>query len=267
MQTTPEEPKVEECYFCGAPATSREHVPPKCIFPERKDVSGLDFRKNLWTVPSCIEHNLLKSSDDEFLLACIAPLIGNNFLGYYHTKTKVARADDHHKGRLIDSVVRDRSTIYSVDSDGVAMPTLVATPDMNRVHRILEHVARGLWHVARGSRFVGRCVVAPDFVSNYKDGKATEADAQRWLGRMLVQQERQSWETFGSNPAVFSFQIGPKDRYGYIPMAMTFFEKSEVYVSFGPKGRCVSLEKIQKIVKESPMLIKFTITKWPDDPA
>jgi len=40
------------CYMCGAPAVSKEHVPPKCIFPEQKDIAGQNFRDGLITVPS-----------------------------------------------------------------------------------------------------------------------------------------------------------------------------------------------------------------------
>lgn len=34
------------CYYCGKPATSTEHVPPKALFPEQKDSpEGVDYRK------------------------------------------------------------------------------------------------------------------------------------------------------------------------------------------------------------------------------
>ncbi len=67
--------KPSTCYMCDAPATSREHVPPKCIFPD-----AAEFRKNLITVPSCDEHNLRKSMDDELLRQIIACAPGNNDL-------------------------------------------------------------------------------------------------------------------------------------------------------------------------------------------
>lgn len=47
---------TETCYMCEAAPTSREHVPPKCLFPESKDVNGQNFRENLITVPSCDIH-------------------------------------------------------------------------------------------------------------------------------------------------------------------------------------------------------------------
>ena len=56
------------CYMCTSAATSVEHVPPRCLFPEQKDLPiGVDLRKQLITVPSCDIHNSRKSKDDEYL--------------------------------------------------------------------------------------------------------------------------------------------------------------------------------------------------------
>lgn len=70
--------KKEYCYWCGKLATSKEHVPPKCLFPEFKDTKDVydnSFRHNLITVPSCDEHNLVKSRDDEYLMTCLAVVL------------------------------------------------------------------------------------------------------------------------------------------------------------------------------------------------
>lgn len=48
------------CAYCGEPATSKDHVPPKCIFPSDRD--------NLITVPACDIHNAKRSNLDELLL-------------------------------------------------------------------------------------------------------------------------------------------------------------------------------------------------------
>lgn len=58
------------CYMCDELATTVEHIPPKCIFPETKDLEDktLNLRKKLLTVPSCTLHNNAKSGDDEYLL-------------------------------------------------------------------------------------------------------------------------------------------------------------------------------------------------------
>src|ERR1700675_925028 len=104
---TSEGTKEPTCYYCGRPATSAEHVPPRCVFPERKDAFGADWRKNLITVPSCDEHNLRKSKEDEFLMACITPVVGTNGAGYVQTRTKLRRAITRSDGRLLDIVMRD----------------------------------------------------------------------------------------------------------------------------------------------------------------
>ena len=53
------------CYMCEELATSVEHIPPQCLFPEQKDLpDGIDLRKQLLTVPSCDKHNSKKSQDD-----------------------------------------------------------------------------------------------------------------------------------------------------------------------------------------------------------
>lgn len=48
------------CYFCGASATTDEHVPPKSFYPST-------MRLDLITVPSCTEHNNAYSKDDEYV--------------------------------------------------------------------------------------------------------------------------------------------------------------------------------------------------------
>lgn len=49
-----------KCYFCSEPATSKEHVPSKCLFPKEDK-----FKVNRVTVPSCFKHNNEKSGMDE----------------------------------------------------------------------------------------------------------------------------------------------------------------------------------------------------------
>lgn len=87
--------KNENCYQCDKEATSREHVPPKCLFPEDKDIKVVldkNFRKDLIIVPSCDKHNLSKSNDDEYLMACLDVKVCNNAIAYIYTKTKLARS-------------------------------------------------------------------------------------------------------------------------------------------------------------------------------
>jgi hypothetical protein len=49
------------CYFCGAKATTFEHVPPRQMFK--------GFSCDSITVPSCDEHNTKKSGDDQAIIS------------------------------------------------------------------------------------------------------------------------------------------------------------------------------------------------------
>jgi hypothetical protein len=59
--------------MCDAIATSVEHAPPKCFFPE-------GYRTNLITVPSCVEHNEGNSEDVEYVRNVISTQHGTNDL-------------------------------------------------------------------------------------------------------------------------------------------------------------------------------------------
>src|SRR5262249_38328640 len=60
---------MNTCFMCDKPATTKDHIPPLCFFPEQKDIpKGANYRKNLITVPACDEHNSKTSMDDEYLL-------------------------------------------------------------------------------------------------------------------------------------------------------------------------------------------------------
>ena len=145
----------EKCYMCDEPACSREHVPPKCIFPERKDVNGLDFKRELITVPSCETHNLKKSNDDEFLLVSLAGIIGNNSIGYHHKFTKVDRAIRRSSSKLIEKAFLKKQKYIIEIEDNKFLEVLWGTPDFERLERCFEHIAFGIFYHHFKKKFRG----------------------------------------------------------------------------------------------------------------
>ncbi len=251
--------KGKNCYYCGQPATSLEHVPPKCIFPEGKDTFGKDYRKNLITVPSCDQHNLRKSKDDEFLMVCLTPTVGNNVAGIIQTKTKLRRACDATDGRLLKTAIRVTKRVTLVTPDGTKFPALVGQhANLRRLHTALEHVARGLYFHATGNRFVGTCVTFPSFIKYPGD---PNLEVIRIIGGRLMAQEKDSWANHVDNPDVFQYRLGPADQYGLIPMLMTFFRGSEVYVSFQPEGVKLPFRTLDQATPENPIIIDVQISK------
>ncbi len=247
--------QLERCYFCGEPATSFEHVPPKCIFPEQKDLPGEDYRRNLITVPSCEKHNTAKSRDDEFLMACLAPVVGNNGIGLLHTKTKLARSHARNP-HLIADVIRDAKPLELVTEDGTAFPVLVGLPDMERLCRSLQAVARGLYFRTHGKRFKGKVTVIPSFVK-FPPGQTMSTF--QLLAQRMIDQARTEWQSYGDNPRIFSYQIGPVDQFGITPMVMTFYLCAEVLAAFQPDGVQFPHKNIFDATPENPIDVEITL--------
>ena len=245
----------ERCYFCGAPATSSEHVPPKCIFPEQKDLSDADYRKNLITVPSCHKHNSAKSRDDEFLMACLAPVVGNNATGFLHTNTKLARAHRRNP-RLINDTIRDARSVDLGTPDRTAFPALVGQPDMERLCLALQAVARGLYFHANGKRFKGKVTIIPSFV-DFPRGNTMSI--VQLLSQRMIDQDRSDWPRHGDNPRIFTYQIGPVDQFGLTPMVMTFYSRAEVLAAFQPKGVHLPHKNVFEATPENPIDVEIAL--------
>lgn len=139
---------TETCYFCGRVATSSEHVPPACLFPELKDLDdGVDYRKNLLTVPSCDEHNSQKSKDDEYLQLILTSGYFNNKAAQNHFSSKIARAMMR-RPALLAAVYRNADP---VTVDGV--PTVAVNIDRERFNLALERICQGLCVKFTGERW------------------------------------------------------------------------------------------------------------------
>lgn len=73
----------KKCYYCGMPANSYEHAPPKQMFK--------GFSCDSITVPSCEKHNTSKSKTDQAIVsAFLIPLV--NSIGKYPIEENVFNA-------------------------------------------------------------------------------------------------------------------------------------------------------------------------------
>lgn len=131
---------MAECYMCSAKPVSNEHVPPLCIFPESKDIpEGHNYRKNLITVPSCAEHNLRKSNDDEYLLFILVSNWNTNYVGLRQWKTKVLRSFKYKPTKL--GIYKN---IKPISINGINTATF--EPDMNRLSEEIIKISRGIYY-------------------------------------------------------------------------------------------------------------------------
>jgi hypothetical protein len=160
MRTDPNRGKtIRHCFVCGEPATTLDHVPPRCFFPKRKDLpSGMaEARRNLVTVPACDAHNGRASKDDEVASYVILLSHQANQLGSEQFLRKGLRAITGRKG-LIDSIFKHIEVFQT--PDGREVPTLQF--DAERVNRVMDRVARGLFFHDFGRRWKCRLSILAD---------------------------------------------------------------------------------------------------------
>lgn len=231
----------EKCYICNNKATSKEHVPPRCIFPEPKDVKGLNYRNNLITVPSCDKHNSQKSQDDEFLLITISKVIGSNKLAHLHSFTKVERAlSRKRKWFYRESILRHPKLLLTKTKSGKEIPIIIGQPDFNRLIKCFEQISHGLFFHEYGYSFAGEIKIIIAFTINTEHN---DSESIRLI-RKTFENDVRKLKISGNNPKVFKYQFCIPDDYGIIAMKMTFYENSEVYVAYKPEGKKVPFDLI-----------------------
>lgn len=220
--------KEEYCYWCGKKATSKEHVPPKCLFPEHKEIKEIydqNFRKNLITVPSCDEHNMQKSNDDEYLLAVLSGRVGNNGVAYVHNSTKVKRARERNM-HLVD--VKEEGIITIGQK---AFPVQMIQIDNLRLVHSFEAMGRALYFYEFNKVLDGKCKIISDVFVDFNIQK--EDNEMSWFLELLKTEQPQ-WHTpiKGENQDVFAYQISPMDDFGGGAIHLRFYKYTEVYVVF-----------------------------------
>ena len=137
------------CYICSAPRTSDEHVPPRCFFPE-------GMRNNLFTVPSCEDHNTSKSKDDEYVRNLICSSFGSNLHGVSLATSKVVRSFQRSNG-LIHTTFEDTTLLKLLDGG----ETIALTVNLDRFDRVMNSIAYGLYYLEFGTTFKGTWEIVP----------------------------------------------------------------------------------------------------------
>ena len=220
------------CYMCSAVATSREHVPPKNLFPDARDVGGANYRINLITVPSCDQHNGEKKNDDEFLMVSLAGIIGNNSIGYRHKLGKVDRAIRNSANRLLDQVVVDNRQVHRFELGPNRFHEVIwGTPDVERLRRCFDHIGHGLYFHHFRKRFEGEITVVLGYLFH------SEHNAKTWIELVEARTELELKDkpSFGSNPDVFYYQVTEADQFRRFAMRLAFYGGLRVYLAFRPK--------------------------------
>ena len=215
------------CYFCGEPATSREHCPPKCVFPRAKDSADkTDYRNNLIVVPSCDIHNIAKSKNDEYLLYILTMSIVSNQVGGHHFLSKVYRAITR-RPKLLERLMikHEYVTVHDTVND-TWHKTIAFQVDEERLNSIFTHIAKAIYFYEFQTIWDKEVNITPEFTISLNDTKKNKLQEEfiNEVDGFLNDAPRN-----GANQDAFYYQIKQLD--GKTVMRLCFYGNSKVTVT------------------------------------
>jgi hypothetical protein len=213
------------CYICAKPATSDEHAPPKCLFPETKDtIDGTNYRINLITVPSCDEHNSAKSHHDEYLLQALAGSYTSSEIALQQFCTKVKRAFEKRPSKAEHFVKISRPVKLKREHENGWEDGAQITVEGERLDIVLENCARALFFHETGRRIEGKAQVITGFTLYMNEEIQDNITKSIEASNKHFQQHPQ----LGANPKIFWYKY--QEGRSSITFLMRFYEYSEVIV-------------------------------------
>ncbi len=189
-------PEAVSCYTCEGFATTREHAPPKCFFPEQRDV-GRDLRKNLISVPSCAEHNTARSMDDQYVMTFVVMQFETIGVARDQFSTKIIRSLKRDL-TLVDEVFREAR---EVQLNGE--PTVTVTLDRARFDRVMASSFRALIYHECNEKLSSDVTVFSLGIRH----KTFERDADEATLAFTVRTVLKGQPRLGENPEVFWYQF------------------------------------------------------------
>lgn len=208
--------KSQKCYACERTATTRDHIPPKCFFPEKKYLpsNSSDYRSGLITVPSCPEHNNLRSRDDEYAAAVIV-MNSKSDLAFTMFKSKWVQTLLRREavlGKRIFSTARNARVISR--NNGLLIPydTLAITYEVERIERVIESIARALYYHESEyqEKWVNSCLIKSPKFLNRDLSYSQDAYILKHINQAFIEGEKNpklELNKKGSHPDVFYYQF------------------------------------------------------------
>jgi hypothetical protein len=205
--------------MCNAIATSSEHVPPRCLFPEKKYLDETDDqRRELITVPACEKHNTQKSGDDEYLMYLLSMLPKRSAYSRIIFEKAVRAA--RRKPQLSEAIFEKQVVINELEAYEV---------DRQRVDTSIGFVARAIFFNETKLKWV-----APIQVNSLMYDVATEQDGMEIDREDILKNRRIFSENIakllggikwnGANPKVFRYQFY-FDGTSYLVIKFCFFDE------------------------------------------
>lgn len=216
--------KNKTCYMCDRLATSREHVPPKSLFPEDEK-----YRRNLICVPSCDLHNGEKKLDDEYLRMVLCINFIQNEHSYNIFTNKFMKSVEHNAKTFL-TLMRNLKPISIKNIEtGKIEDSASFTADIERIKSILHHIGCGIYFHETGQKWKHGSNTACNFVICRDDSIKNAINNH-------INECRQSFINFpalGSNPEIFTYKYSSSEAQAVIHI--TFYESCEATILLDSK--------------------------------
>lgn len=228
--------KVPTCYMCEALATTKEHIPPKALFPKQKDLLGeLGLRKQLITVPSCEEHNNGKSKDDEYLAFCLSTCFHGNAIKNTLFNTKVMRAINR-RPETYSNFLDNYQHVALKHPDGEVEHTAAYAIDLKRFDSIMSHLARGLFYHHTQTKWKSDVIVMSNELLDLNSTHAEKINEFTDDTIKRVSALFSDIKSHGQNPEVFSYKIYDDRPKGFV-ILMNFYSAIKIAVALTSKQK------------------------------
>lgn len=122
--------RLKFCIYCGRAATTRDHVPPRCLL-------NSPYPNNLITLPCCRDCNNGFSKDEEYLICLLATLGDSPTLLEKQTVDGSIERAILRNSSLYDRIINT----LSVDEENRAY----LTPETERIKRVVIKIASGIY--------------------------------------------------------------------------------------------------------------------------
>ena len=216
-----------QCYCCEKIATTRDHIPPKCFFPEKKHLSSdsPDYRSDPIILLACSECNNLRSKDDEYTAAVII-MNSRSDLAFTMSKSKWVKTLLRHEGALGKRIFSTaKSTKFISRRNSVLIPheTLSISYEITRIERVIESVARALYYIESGyrERWLNSCIVKSPRLFNRDLSYSQDAYFLDQINQAFVHGEKHpelELTKKGVHPDVFYYQFLKSEHENIIKM-------------------------------------------------
>lgn len=205
------------CYICGEKATSKEHAPARCFFPEDEK-----YRKNLIVVPSCSKHNEATSIDDEYVRDIICMSIGNNSVAYKQFIDKVIKSFTRRPALQVQ-ILKNTRPVYIKEKTNNIDASIALEIDRDRFDKILKKIAYAIYYNEYSKIWKRGLIIATDFLLDSQMKPDEVGELMREVRQYLKEPEFD-----GNNPQVFKYKFLETNTTDVI-LWMKFYEGFEAF--------------------------------------